>query len=626
MKDIFRQSADCRLDYWLKYWRCHIKDLCDLNDYDLQLDSPHFLLKEIITEIKYNDFKNSENRKLFKELLGKVQKLDQVFSELYRTEIGLALKSWDTSPLIVKSICSNILQSMDKCDYLNMIVNKLQNILEGKTKFDEKYKDEICLYTDLLIQELICLGIDIEDIGTFIENENLAIDTDGNVLGCNNSFYELKREDYESEKEYHDAVSARYKNRNAQDYISNILSNFYKEEKDGFVILRLLGVKGSISYQFKDLHLYSIDKATYLPSNNSNDIEKEDSFQFVNVAVKVKHRFLYTSMNYAIRKVNSLLDYLSFNVKCEEGLSISRQFAAIVVDGRVCGSHHSIKDNMECMHNYKILTAFDLTPYNDNLQDWLKEFTDTSDIENETFQKIGNSTHWYSKAVHATKNEDKLLYSWIALESILKVSDSVFKNICPKDCNVLNTSKVLCSSIMARNKFYSYAKNTYLELLTYTQQLGNLFAFKHETIEKARLNLKQGDIIDLSYFFDELPILIDEITNDDYRRKLIKVQSFYESKNGIVAFKNSVCNDIALIYRLRNMIVHNAICPQFIIKLYAHKAQLISGTLIQAIRYYYNEKDVDINDALLGVYLDCQIFENNITAHINRLKSRVAND
>ena len=620
IKKILDYPTNTPLKFWLKYWDHRIKELCDLDDYGIQLNSPHFLLSEIISEIEHNDFANRDNRSLFKELLGRILKQDCAFSELYRVEAGVALKNWDNSPLVVKTIFEKILLSMNEHHYLNRIADKLQSILEIKQELNENCKDEICLYTDLFIQEIVCLGVNIEDVSALIKEDNVLISDLSNVVLCGDSFYELQRKDFVSDEEYHKAVSVRYKFRSAKEYISNILTHFHKEAKNGHVILRLLGVKGSISYHFHDVHLYSIDRATYLPEDSLNEIEKPDSSKYVNIAVAVKHRFLNTSINYAKQRVESLLDYLSFNIRSKDKLSISKQFAAIVVDGQVCGSHHSVEDDVNHMRQHRDLMAFDLTPYGDNINDWLKEFTENSDISNNTFKEISKSTHWYRKAKCATKFEDKLLYSWIALESILKVSNSILVNINPKDSSIINVAKVICSSVMARNKFYSYANNMYTHLVMTTQQFNNYYGFTSKTIESAKLNIQPGDKIELTKFFVELPRLIAEINDEIFKRDLIALQSFYEDKKCIIDFKSLVSDDVTLIYRLRNMIVHNAVCPEFIIKLYAYKAQYISGSLIQAVRYHYNKHGMDIGNTLLKIYSEYQILESNISSEIKRLK------
>lgn len=620
IKEILDYPTNTPLKFWLKYWDHRIKELCDLDDYGIQLNSPHFLLSEIISEIEHNDFANRDNRGLFKELLGCILKQDCAFSELYRVEAGVALKNWDNSPLVVKTILEKILLSMNEHHYLNRIADKLQSILEIKQELNENCKNEICLYTDLFIQEIVCLGVNIEDVSALIKEDNVLISDLSNVVLCGDSFYELQRKDFVSDEEYHKAVSVRYKSRSAKEYISNILTHFHKETKNGHVILRLLGVKGSISYHFHDVHLYSIDRATYLPEDSLNEIEKPDSSKYINIAVAVKHRFLNTSINYAKQRVESLLDYLSFNIRSKDKLSISKQFAAIVVDGQVCGSHQSVEDDVNHMRQHRDLMAFDLTPYGDNINDWLKEFTENSDISNNTFKEISKSTHWYRKAKCATKFEDKLLYSWIALESILKVSNSIRVNINPKDSSIINVAKVICSSVMARNKFYSYANNMYTHLVMTTQQFNNYYGFTPKTIESAKLNIQPGDKIELTKFFVELPRLIAEINDEIFKRDLIALQSFYEDKKCIIDFKSLVSDDVTLIYRLRNMIVHNAVCPEFIIKLYAYKAQFISGSLIQAVRYHYNKHGMDIGNTLLKIYSEYQILESNISSEIKRLK------
>lgn len=212
MKDSIRKvlgyPIDTPLKFWLKYWEYHLKELCDLDCFDTQLDSPHFLLNEIISEIEYNNFRNSDNRRLFRELLGAACKQDRVFSKLYKTEVGYALKNWDQSPLVVKTVCNDILRSIAKYDYLNAIAQQLQNILgaEAKKELTENNKSEICLYTDLFIQEFICLGVDVNDIARFIEEDELLIRDDGKVILCRDSFYELKRNNYKSDEEYYCAV------------------------------------------------------------------------------------------------------------------------------------------------------------------------------------------------------------------------------------------------------------------------------------------------------------------------------------------------------------------------------------------------------------------------------------
>lgn len=619
LRKILCYPIDTPIKFWLKYWEYRVKELSDLDNFDIQLNNPHFLLEEIVSEIEYNNFKNPDNRKLFKNLLGNLDKHDKVFSDLYAAEKVVIFNNWDNSPLVVKKICIKILHSMGNFDYLNAISKKLQIILDADRNLTEENKNKICLYSDLFIQELICLGVDVNDIANFINEDELVVREDGKVVICGDTFYELKRADYQSEEEYYNAVTLRCETRSAEEYINNLLTHFYKKPKIGYVLLRLLGAKGSIDCHLKDLHLYSIDKATYLPKNSLSKIEYNDgTFQFVNIAVKVEHRFFYTSLGYAKQKVNSLLDYLSFYVKGKGELSISGQFAAIVVDGHECAHSVSMEDDVKCLHLYRDLRSLDFSSINDSLNEWLKDFTNDTNIDSENFKRISNSTHWYKKAIGADRYEDKLLYSWIALESILKISDSVKMNIISKDNSIFNLAKTICSIIVTKNRFNSYAENVYRYLMDCTQNYDNYYDLKLETIENAKLS-SEGM---LPNFFRELPEIISEMNDEIYKLELLKLKSFYENDKGIKNFRAMVCNDITLIYRLRNMIVHNAFFPEFQIKLYAYKAQFITGSLIHAIRFYYSKYGTNIDDALLDIYSEYQVFESNVLTYLNKLKGK----
>lgn len=619
IRKIFNLPTDTPLKFWLKDWDNYIKKLCDLDSYSTQLDNPHFILNDIVTEIKYNFFKNSDNRKLFKQILGRCLTSDKVFYKLYHTQCALAFKNWDNSPLYVDSICKDILQSMDKCDYLNAIAKKLKQSIGKSDNLSEEVKSAICLYTDLFITEFICLGVDINDIREFIDEDDVCIIQGGEVLHAPETFYELNQTNFKTKELYYEAVSKRLQERSAEDYIDNIMKHFHKEPKDAHVILRLLNIKGSIDSYIQGVHIYSVDKATYLKVSPFSKIEEpDDSFQFVNIAVPISHRFFHTSINIAKEKANSILDFLSLNIDQEQELSVSKQFAAIEIDGEECNSMQSVDDDIEHARFYRDVRSYDLSHIADKLPDLLNQ----KKIDNETFRKIASATHWYKKAVFSDKYEDKLLYSWIAIESILKIGDYTKANIInqEKERNILNLTKILCSCIMTHNRFYSYAQNTYFYLIQATQQDDNYFDFSSKVIENAKLNSQPGDKINLADFFDNLSSIIEEINDEVYKCELIQLQSFYKDENGIKDFNNMVCNDVTLIYRLRNLIAHNAVYSQFQTKLYAYKAQFMCASLIQAVRYHCNKYGYDIENSLLYIYTKYQIFESDINNKIKYLK------
>ena len=622
-RKIFQYPTDTPLKFWLKYWTHYIKKLCDLDDYNTQLDSPHFILNDIIAEIEYNTFKNSENRKLFKNMLSKSLKSDKVFANLYHAQCALAFKNWDNAPLYINSICRNILQSMGNYDYLNVISEKLVQIIKTENELSDDIKQEICLYTKSLITEFLCLGVDVHDIDNFLDEDGVCLAEYGKVICAEDTCYELDRNDFCSENTYYEAISERLEKRSIEDYMNNIMRYFHKQPQDGHVILRLLGLKGSINLYIQGIHIYSVDNAIYLKEPHFSKIEDPDeSFLFVNIAVPISHRFLHTSINTAKTKANNIIDFLSLNIDREKELSVSKQFAVIEIDGKECGSMESVKDDIERARFYRDVESYNISNIADKLPDYLQEFDNLKNIDSKTFRRIASALHWHKKAMCSERHEDKLLYNRIAIESILKMSEDLKKNIIAqeKECNILNLVKVLCSCILSRNFFYSYAKGIYIYLIHCTQNNDNYFDLSPTLIEDAKLNLREGQKIELSYFLNNISSIIEEMNDEVYKLELKKLQTFYNDKNGIADFKNVVSSDITLIYRLRNLIVHNAVFSQYQTKLYAYKAQFICGSLIHAIRHYCNKYGLDIENSLLRIYTDCSLFESNIDNNINSMK------
>lgn len=490
-------------------------------------------MSDVVTEIKYNNFKNADNRKLFKDLLGKNIKTDEVFAHLYGSQCSLALIQWDKSPLYVKTMCENILNSMHDFEYLNALSRKLVQVISANNELTEEVKQTICNYTQLFVTELICLGIDAKDISRLIDEDNVCIAEGGRVIAAADSVYELSINNYNDKEAYYEAISERLEKREAIDYVNNIMRHFNARPREGHVILRLLGIKGSVDHHIQGIHLYSIDKATYLKDTHLCKIEDADSTTtFVNIAVPISHRFFHTSVNSARVIANRVVDYLSLNIETSTKISISNQYAAIAIDGKECGFSESVTDDLEKAAFYRDIESYNITRISDQLPDFLNDLSASEAIEEDSFRTISNAIHWHKKAVESSNMEDKLLYSWIAIESILKVEESIRANIIPneKERNILNLSRLLCSLIISRNAFYSLAKSNYIHLVESTQNHDNYFGLSSGTIESARLNLKAGERNELAALFKNLPNIIAEMNDEVYKSDLIRLEEFYKDK------------------------------------------------------------------------------------------------
>ena len=223
-----------------------------------------------------------------------------------------------------------------------------------------------------------------------------------------------------------------------------------------------------------------------------------------------------------------------------------------------------------------------------------------------------NAAHWYSKAVASDKDVDVLLYSWFAIEGLIKVDDKTKKEISDKAQKMIlfRVIQDFVISILCIRFFHYYLRDTYNDYLFLTQLNNNYYDITDSVISKAALNLKKGDHYRDSDFLNAIPDLMECINDDIAKDELAEVRSFYQNNNGYKIKANQLSEDLLMIYRLRNMIVHNAALSCVNISFYAREAKFIAQ---QVIRYVIDKAsgDITIDEIVIGAKVDYQVFVAN---------------
>jgi hypothetical protein len=93
--------------------------------------------------------------------------------------------------------------------------------------------------------------------------------------------------------------------------------------------------------------------------------------------------------------------------------------------------------------------------------------------------------------------------------------------------------------------------------------------------------------------------------------------------DGIKKKEKEIYNDILLIYRLRNLIAHNAVYPRYLIDIYANKAQSISGSIIRFLIERYRTSNCGLDEILIDVSSIYDEFILNIDNEILKLKNQM---
>lgn len=609
------------LKFWLRYWDESVSDFTKLDKFDLQLDNPHFLIEDILSEIEYNSFQNSDNRQYFKSTLGKCLRNDPAFASICSTQCALALKDWDSSPIYVRSLCQEMLQCINE-KYVEAIINELIEVVDKSETLTSSVKRQICKYSDLLISELIAQGISAKDVSSFLKEDEAAIDEAGNVIVAGDSFHGILRDSFSAEEEYHEAIKTYLNNRNAKEYLENLRKQYLRDSQEGYVLLRIKGVKGKTNFTFQGVHFYSVDSITYIKDSHSfSDIEKpREDFEFINIAVPVEHKYFNSSLDYALSKATEVLDFLSLDLDATKKISIDRKDISLVIDGHACGSKHDRTADLAFGELMNRIESIDLS----NIQEDISGISLKSHnhIAENDLRKISNAVHWYNKAKTAERDEDTLLYSWIAIESLLKTNSNIQEAIIPEHGrrNTLSIIQEICSGIMLHNKFYTYAFNYYSYIISGTTHYDNYFDIPSDIIEKANLYHKERGIMIISQFFYHLNEIKDNVNSEILKFELEELNEFYRSVDKQKTYINEIKNDLLLIYRLRNLISHNATYSRTQTKLYGYKARVLCGNLIQAVRHHCQKYSISVDDALVRLHTDHLQFMATIEQRMKTFK------
>lgn len=634
IKKILRLPVKTPIEYWDKYWRYFTEKIGDKNNYEFSLDCPRFLIDNIISEIEYHDLKNKDNRELFRNQLNEWDKRDVVFNKLFHNKVALIQEKWDSSTSkYILSICKQINTKLNKGIYFDGLLEQLVSALIDAQTLGYDTKKEINKYTELIISEFIANGFVIEDIQSIdsIQDRILGIirDESGAVLRAPSSCKGLNGNDFDTKESYYKAIEDYIGNRSAKEKISVLRDYYYTEPKDCFVLFRLTGIKGDIDCMIDDINIYAPHLKQYIAETpTSSKIEQTTSKRkYINAAIPVKHKLLNSSVAYASQKLDRILDLLSLTYNTSIPIKYDHKDSSIVENGTVITGFISIDDENKNFKQQEFITymkSLDVSNDENGIAKIGERFTAINKNKTCDTLKLATAAHWYQKGMYAQNPEDKLLFHWIAIESLLKTDDATRCNITGhKDTYPLQVVQKVIVSILVKRFFHNYCFYTYININYQTQFYDNYLDVPDDIITKVSLNMKAGDKVYINKFLHHIKDLENSINDEILKTKLHELDLFYMNGDGIKKKEKEIYNDILLIYRLRNLIAHNAVYPRYLIDIYANKAQNISGSIIRYLIEKYRTSNRGLDEILIDVSSTYDEFILNIDNEILKLKNQM---
>ena len=589
------------------------------------------LLRDLVDELEGHGLSNPDNISFFRAQLSGLDKLDEVFHKLCHPIVACLLQRLgdkvNRESCII--LCRKVLNTLVVKRYFTLLVDWLAETIDKTTKSDYDSRQKINEITHLVIAECVAEGFVFDEIKRFATDiPDVAIAEGGAVMAAPPEFDTLKESDYTTQEDYYKAVSELIKNRDVYKCLDVLKQHYYADPQDAFFIVRLNGLKGQIDDYVGDINIYSPKKKRYITTEYSfSKVETiTEDRDWVNAAIPIDFISIDQAKVYAKAKLEEVLDIMMLTYRTKSPITIATNIYAVVADGREISMGISVKGNDPQMalrdEMMRYLDALDLTDVNGDGFKFLSDKHQVLEVGQGVLKRrLKNAAHWYAKAVAADKDVDVLLYSWFAIEGLLKVEDKTKAEMADrnKEMNSLKVIQEFVTSIICKSYYHGYLRETYRNFLFLTNEYHNYYDITEALISQAGLNLKAGDKYRDSDFLNAVPAMIGCINDDIVKDELAQMETFYQNEEGIKEKTNQLCDDLLMIYRLRNMIVHNAALSCVNLSFYAREVMFIAQ---RVIRYVIDKAggNKTIDEIVLGAKLDYQMFLQNYDDELRKLK------
>jgi len=637
--------------YWVDLWEDIIENLSrtiydrDIVNPHLILIN---LLDEIKYNKLQNEKNNAyflENCKIFGNKDEVVKKLLFTDFQLLISELSQKSNKFEYISLLFKDmlkIFQNGAYFKESCNLLKKI------ILESQWKKDDE--ENIYFLSQNLIIELILAGYSIETIkdiprGLFDKYEILNTEN-GEYITTKYPISVDSKNHYENgifnKVSYNEALKAEINSLSISDRVEMLKYYFDKEPFEGYGIYHIEGlIKENLDVNIGEVNFYSPQLENYWRYINNPDIKIEDfnerklafydeekpiyerhvnnipyndlksqvkQASFVNATVKIKYRDIESAKRQSLEIINKALDILRLYIhsKTPFRVKVNRFYLVNCEDFGVAYYSFPTGDTTisKQINSFNLKNTHFFSEKNSEFLNSLNELLFSKEIKKYPLAaKLIYSLHWYRKGFETDVPEDQLLNYWIAIENLItfdsKNGNLVLKNQEEKDKFVLVEGLVpyIELSYSIRNvavETLFYLKNQIIssEIDDKWNLSGKQLKVPPNIINDCQLEANtEYKVINLNEFIKNLHLLNEYVTRKVIGDKIEYAAKFYSDtevkKLEIKRKLKQMQQDLLLIYRYRNLIVHNAHFDHKILPYYVMKAENFARNLLDKILYEF---------------------------------------
>jgi hypothetical protein len=624
-----------KLRYWVDIWEYLVENLTKAENENIYTN-PHLLIKEIADEVLFNNFQNKENRSYFKRQLEFFLGKDRVSGSLYKTDLSI-LHNAIQSPRIkhILYLCRTLDDAYSKGKYIKNLFDAIQANI-NTPQWEKGDEETIKLLCQLLIVELMIMGYHLDTIKRFPEYAFKKTQCHWILRKeiASVSEIDFRKDGGFNYIEYEKTIIQEAEKINVEKRFDALRNLFDPVRTCRYFIFPVDGLKVTdFDARIANVHFYNPKTHPYItcPSNGSFNSKDEELFlfkeikTFANAAVPIQGFDDRASKFVAIEQIEKALDFYRLYLKSKVPISvITSNHIMVSMDGKYLGGESSLGHSPS--DNYKYHSSLDISSVS-NLG-FGKEFIATAGQQlltnrlrgSEGF-RLSHCLHWFRKAEESANHEDRLLGYWIVLENLVNANRSS-GNIFHPDRDRETAVDLILEFVTAIDSIV-FLKSAPIEFFLFLRRLMNSkingtprLLLDDSLLEQCGFNSADKQLKNARLFLDNLMKLAVEIGNRAVRNECTTVYQLYHDAGFAKSFlkkrQNRQKDELLMIYRLRNRIVHNAHYDNSVVPFWIEKAKHYAGVSMRTVLSdLFNGKELETADVLVRYHLEFdRVFKN----------------
>lgn len=592
--------------YFVSYYLYRLK-LYESGSSEFEMFNLHSLCEIIIEEIINNNI--NRNLKFFQDKLRNISRIDYMIKNNYEYKVNEIINNITSNKQYALIVAKNLITELDEGKYGKEICYRISKLIFSKKEL-ENIKVELNYLIDALIIEYVIYGYDLKEIEDIIYNifsKYQIIDSKRVITN-----FPIPEGTNDNEK-----IINFINDLSIQKRIDTLKLYFEQKKRKFYYMFNMRGIVGD----FLDIHLNNVDiynwKTKYKfgieiqkdkpAMYSAGNFEKND----IHCSIMIESVGKDSKFEKVKQELDDALDILSFyhNIQCKIEVDYSKyvifdENREVIGEGMTNEFNENFKREVKPLnYNYNKSNDEVNEEYNKYSKYILNNFSYSSRI-------IKQSIRYYKKAKEATRLEDKILDYWICIENIFNAINIDLPNsILDKNEKDSKFNKIysLIPYITLKNRLILVYWKVY-EFFMNSDRYARNFNLKILTDDEMKKLQFNGEEINLIEFIKYYEILDNKFNLEIIQDIYLKYNKMLTDSRITTDYINKSIRkskDILLIlYRYRNMIVHNAQYDITFSKFYIKQFDLIASMILNTIinEYYINEGNKKLEDIIIYQY------------------------